>query len=211
MSGDERSRGGSLAAPDRSNDGLTEFLQLRSLLLGIACRMVAPTDAEDVVQEAWLRWNGTDRTVVRNAPAFLSRTTARLSITMTRTAYARYQTAAGLRLGDLAAPGADPAELVEKAEQLGTAMAVLVDRLDQRERVAFILREAFDLPYRNIGELLGLTEPNARQLMRRARARLAAGHGRQAQSSERFHLLSAFLDAARRGDPATLAELARNN
>ncbi|MBB6550147.1 RNA polymerase sigma-70 factor (ECF subfamily) [Nonomuraea rubra] len=179
--------------------------------MGIASRIVTATDAEDVVQEAWLRWNSTDRTIVRSTPAFLSRTTARLSITMTRTAYARYQTAAGLQPGDAVRAATDPAELVENAEQLLTAMAVLVTRLDKREQVAFILREAFDLPYRNIGELLGLSEPNARQLIRRARVRLVDGRGRQAPPVERFRLFAAFLDAAHQGDLAPLAELARKN
>jgi len=205
----QRVRGGN-ATPD-PHDGLTDFLAARNVLLRIARRIVTAADAEDIVQDTWLRWHGTDRTVVHNPPAFLSRTTTRLSLTMTQTAYARYQTSAGLLPGDLAQPGADPAELAENADQLSTAMAMLVARLDPRERVAYLLREAFGLPYRDIGELLGITEPHARQLLRRARARLAAGPDRPVPAAEQRHLVAEFLDAARNGDPAALTGLARIN
>src|SRR4051794_14379934 len=93
------------------DDGLHDFLGVRGRLLRIA-RGIAGPDAEDIVQDAWLRWNTTDRSVVRDAPAFLSRTTTRLSLTRTRTAYARHQSAVGLWPADPGGSAADPATLV---------------------------------------------------------------------------------------------------
>lgn len=90
-------------------------------------------------------------------------------------------------------------------------MAVLVVRLGPRERVAYLLREAFALPYRNVGELLGLTEPHTRQVLRRARARLVSGPDRPVSPVEKSRLLAVFLDAARRGDLAALAAFARTS
>lgn len=210
-SSDQRSRGVSAGAPDR-HDALADFLEARAMLLRIACRIVTTTfDAEDVVQDTWLRWNGTDRTVVRNARAFLACTTQRLSITRTQSAYARHQIPAGLTVDNPMQPGADPAQIAEDTDELRAAMAVLVVRLDPRDRVAYLLREAFALPYRTVGELLGLTEAHTRQLLRRARARLASGPDRPVPPAEKSHLLAVFLDAARDGDPAALADLARTN
>lgn len=107
-SSDQGARAASVAAPDRP-DALADFLEARVMLLQIARRIVATTDAEDVVQDTWLRWNGTDRTVVRNARAFLACTTQRLSITRTQSAYARHQIPAGLTVDYPAQLAADPA------------------------------------------------------------------------------------------------------
>ncbi|MGR6919923.1 sigma factor-like helix-turn-helix DNA-binding protein [[Actinomadura] parvosata] len=209
-SSDQRSRGAGVAGPD-GDDALADFLEARATLLQIARRIVTTTDAEDVVQDTWLRWSRTDRTVVRNARAFLACTTQRLSITRTQCAYARHQIPAGLTVDDPPELGADPARIAEDTDELRAAMAVLVVRLGPRERVAYLLREAFALPYRNVGELLGLTEPHTRQVLRRARARLATGPDRSVPRAEKSRLLAVFLDAARRGDLAALADLARTN
>ena len=89
-------------------------------------------------------------------------------------------------------------------------MLLLVERLTPRERCAYVLREAFAYPYRQIGDVLGMTEANARQLIRRSRVRLAAGHARPASPAEQLSLLGAFLEVGRTGNPAALAELARD-
>ncbi|MEV4343078.1 sigma-70 family RNA polymerase sigma factor [Actinoplanes sp. NPDC049596] len=189
------------------DDGLHDFLDVRDRLLRIA-RGIAGPDAEDVVQDAWLRWNGTDRTVVRDAPAFLSRTTTRLSLTRTRTAYARHQSPAGLSPSDRGHSGDDPAARVVEADELRGAMALLLARLGPRERVAYLLREAFALPYRQIAGLLGVTEAHARQLTRRARTRLTGSGDHQVSPVDQLDLLTAFAEVSRTGDPAPLISLA---
>ncbi|XVV16409.1 sigma factor-like helix-turn-helix DNA-binding protein [Actinoplanes sp. CA-131856] len=189
------------------DDGLHEFLGVRDRLLRIA-RGIAGPDAEDVVQDAWLRWDGTDRSVVRDAPAFLSRTTTRLSLTRTTTAYARHQSPVGLWPSERGGSDDDPAALVVEADELRGAMALLLSRLGPRERVAYLLREAFALPYRQIAGLLGVTEAHARQLTRRARTRLGTpGDGRVSPAEQRT-LLTAFTEVSRTGDPAPLVNLA---
>jgi RNA polymerase sigma factor (sigma-70 family) len=195
--------------PDQLDD-LTVFLDVRERLLGIARRIVGGTpDAEDVVQEAWLRWSGTDRSVVRNAPAFLCRATTRLSITAIGTAHARHST--GLWPVEHPDPGEGPAVLAERAAQLQEATWLLVGRLTAREQAAYVLREAFDYPYRQIGESLGLTEANARQLVRRARVHMSGDSERSASAVEQLRLLGAFLQVSRSGDPAALADLAHDS
>jgi RNA polymerase sigma-70 factor (ECF subfamily) len=121
-----------------------------------------------------------DRSVIDNVPGFLCRTTARLSINAIQTAYARHQSSTGLWPVERPDLADDPAVQSARAEEFRHAVRLLVERLTPRERSAYVLREAFDYPHRQIGELLGLTEANARQLIRRARARVAADHGRAA-------------------------------
>jgi RNA polymerase sigma-70 factor (ECF subfamily) len=197
--------------PPGQLDDLTMFLDVRERLLGIARRIVGGTpDAEDVVQETWLRWNGTDRSVVRNAPAFLCRATARLSITAVGTAHARRQHSVGLWPVECPDLGEGPAALAERAAQLQEATWLLVGRLTAREQAAYVLREAFDYPYRQIGDALGLTEANGRQLVRRARVHVGGDSERPASAGEQLRLLGAFLQVSRSGDPAALAELAHD-
>jgi RNA polymerase sigma factor (sigma-70 family) len=188
---------------------LSDFLDVRDRLLRIAKRVIGrETGADDIVQDAWLRWNRTDRSTVRNAPAFLCRTTTLLAINATQTAHVRHQSATGLSPAERPDPSDGPATVVERAEEVRAAMLLLVERLTPRERSAYVLREAFAYPYRDIGDVLGMTEANARQSIRRARVRLAAGHARQASPVEQLRLLGAFLEVARTGNPAALADLA---
>jgi RNA polymerase sigma factor (sigma-70 family) len=195
-----------------SATAVTDFLGVRDRLLHIARRIAGSTgDAEDIVQDAWLRWSRTDRASVHNPPAYLSLTATRLSISATRTARVRHQSAAGLRPDELTAGTApDPAVLAEQVDDLRGAMRLIVERLTPRERVAFILREAFDYPYRQIGDVVGLSEANARQLCRRARIRVGTGHRRPTAPAEHLLLLGAFLEASRAGDPAALAQTAHH-
>ncbi|BCJ61794.1 sigma-70 family RNA polymerase sigma factor [Micromonospora endophytica] len=186
-------------------DHLADFLDVRDRLLRIARRIVGDrSDAEDVVQDAWLRWHRTDRTAVRNVPAFLCRTTTLLSINATRTAHVRHRNPADSWSVEPVDPGDDPATVVERTEELRAAIRLLVERVTPRERCAYLLREAFGYPHRQIGELLGLTEANARQLTRRARARLAGDRGAPASPVEQLRLLAAFAEVTRTGDPAAL-------
>ncbi|MCY1139262.1 sigma-70 family RNA polymerase sigma factor [Actinoplanes sp. Pm04-4] len=180
---------------------LADFLQVRDRLLRIATR-IAGAEAEDVVQDAWLRWQRVDHNTVLDPPAYLSRTTVHLSLNR-----AQHRPAPAL---PTAARPADPADQVTAADELRSALALLVARLEPRSRVAYTLREAFELPYRQIGDLLGITEPHTRQLVGRARRRLAAGPDHPVPRDEHRALLAAFQHTARTGDPAALAGLARS-
>jgi len=189
---------------------LDDFLELRDRLLHTARRIVGgESEAEDVVQDAWLRWDHTDRSVIRNVPAFLTSTTTRLSINAIQTAYVRHRSSPGEWPVERPDRGSDPAVQIERTEDLRAALVVLAERLTPRECAAFVLREAFGFPHRQIGEALGLTEANTRQLVRRARTRLADGRAKPAPSADRLRLLAAFLEVNRTGDPAALAALAR--
>jgi RNA polymerase sigma factor (sigma-70 family) len=184
-------------------------MDVRDRLLRIARRIVGgESDAEDVVQDAWLRWHLTDRSAVRNVPGFLCRTTARLSINAIQTAHVRHQSSAGRWPVDRPDLADDPAVLSARTDDLRAAVRLLVERLTPRERSAYVLREAFGYPHREIGDVLGLTEANARQLIRRARVRIRVEHGRTASPVDQLRLLGAFLEVARTGDPGALGELA---
>jgi RNA polymerase sigma-70 factor, ECF subfamily len=148
----------------------TEFLDVRDRMLRIARRITAGrTDADDVVQEAWLRWNRTDRATIRDVPAFLCHTTTNLAINAIQSAHVRHR---GALPPAERAGGLDPATVVERADDVRTAMRILDERLTPRERRAFVMREAYGYPHRQIGDALGMTEANTRQMLRRARAKL---------------------------------------
>jgi RNA polymerase sigma-70 factor (ECF subfamily) len=181
------------------------FQTMRPRLFGIAYRVLgSASEADDVVQETWIRWQGTDRRRVRDAAAFLATTTTRLAINVTQSARARRETHDGSRLEDRADAAADPARDAERSEALESALRTLLDTLPPAERAAFVLREAFDYPYRDISQVLALSEANARQLVTRARRRLYGGHRRPVGAAEHRRLLDAFLAAAQTGELTTL-------
>lgn len=156
------------------DDGLSAFLSTRARLFGIACRMLRnPADAEELVQDAWIRWQTTDRRVVRDAPAFLVTTTTRLAINVIQSARRRRETTADPSRPEPVDPHADAGSGAERREALGCAAVILHEKLSSRERAAFVLREAFDYNYREIAGMLRLEEAHTRQLVARARHRLA--------------------------------------
>ncbi|WP_164842649.1 sigma-70 family RNA polymerase sigma factor [Actinoplanes solisilvae] len=179
---------------------LADFLGVRERLLRIATR-IAGSEAEDVVQDAWLRWQRVDHAEVHDPPAYLSRTTVHLSLN-------RAQQRPTTALTASMQPSPDPADRVAEADELRTALRLLVARLEPRSRVAYTLREAFEVPYREIGDLLGVSEVYARQLVRRARRRLAEGHDRAVSREDHRALMSAFHRTVHTGDPTCLADLA---
>ena len=184
------------------------FEGLRPRLFGIARRVLGnPADADDVVQDAWMRWQRTDRSQVRDATAFLVTMTARLALTAGQSARARREIAASPLLVEAADLGADPSLDAERREALELALVTLLENLTPAERAAYILREAFEYPHRRIAQVLGLSETNARQLVARARRRLAGERRRRARAGELRRLLDAFLVAAQSGDLATLEEI----
>jgi len=185
------------------DDGLAAFLQVRPRLFRIACRMLgSAAEAEDIVQDVWVRWQTADRSVVRDAPAFLATTATRLAINVIQSARSRRETFIGPWLPEPVDASADPGLGVERSEALEVAVQILLEKLAPTERAAYILREAFDYPYREIADILRLEEANARQLVTRARQRVADGRRAPASPAEQRRLLDAFVSAAQRGDVA---------
>ncbi len=189
-----------VTSPD---DGLSTFLSVRRRLFGIAYRMLrSAADAEDIVQDVWVRWQTTDRSVVRDAAAFLVTMTTRLAINVMQSARSRRETYIGPWLPEPVDTSADPGLGAERGEALELGVLILLEKLSSVERAAYILREAFDYAYRDIADTLRLQEANARQLVTRARQHVANGRRRPADATERRRLLAAFIVAARSGDVA---------
>lgn len=184
---------------------VASFEGVRPRLFGIARRVLGnPADADDVVQDAWMRWQGTDRSQVRDPAAFLTTMTARLAFTVGQSARVRREIATGPVLVDAVDLGADPSLDAERREALEQALRTLMEKLTPAERAAYLLREAFDYPHRSIAEALGLSETNARQIVTRARRHLTDERRRPADAGELQRLLDAFVAAAHTGDLATL-------
>ncbi len=190
------------------DDALAVFEAVRGRLFGIAYRMLgSASEAEDIVQEAWLRWQGTDRSVVQDPPAFLATATTRLAINALQSARARRETYIGPWLPEPVDTSADPTLGAERAEALGFAVLVMLERLTPTERAAYVLREAFAYPYDQICEIVQLSEAAARQLVSRARKHLAGERRREVPRAEQRRLLTAFLSAAKTGDLDELERL----
>jgi RNA polymerase sigma-70 factor, ECF subfamily len=152
------------------DDGLSTFLTLRPRLFGIAYRMLrSAAEAEDIVQDVWLRWQQADRGVVRDAAAFLVTTARRLAINVMQSARSRHETYVGTWLTEPIDTTADPWLGAERGQALASGVRFLQQTLSPTERAAYILREAFDYPYRDIANALRLQEANARQVVTRAR------------------------------------------
>lgn len=184
---------------------VASFQTVRPRLFGIANRMLGgAADADDVVQDTWIRWQGTDRRVVRDATAFLSTSTTRLAINVTQSARARRELYLGPQQPEPVDPEADPAIAAEQADAVELALRTLSEKLSPAERAAFVLREAFDYPYRQIAQVLGLSEANARQLVTRARLHLSGDRRRPVSAAEQRRLAEAFAAAAETGDLTTL-------
>jgi RNA polymerase sigma factor (sigma-70 family) len=194
--------------PGTEDDGLSAFLRVRSRLFGIAYRMLgSAAEAEDIVQDVWVRWQTADRSVVRDSAAFLATTTTRLAINVIQSARARRETCVGPWLPEPVDTSADPGLGAERREALQFALVVLLEKLSLTERAAYVLREAFDYRYREIAGILRLEEANTRQLVTRARQHVAQGRRAPVSSIEQRRLLNAFIGAAERGDVAELEGL----
>jgi RNA polymerase sigma-70 factor, ECF subfamily len=194
-----------LGCPD---DGLSEFLSARPRLFGIAYRMLgSAAEAEDIVQDVWIRWQTTDRRPVRNPLAFLVTATTRLAINVLQSARARREADVGPSMPEPVDTSPDPGSGAERGEGLNLAVVLLLERLSPPERAAYVLREAFDYPYRQIANLLRVEEANARQLVTRARAHVTGGRRAPVSPAEQRCLLNALLAAVRTGDLARLERL----
>ena len=183
-----------------TDDGLSAFMSVRPRLFGIAYRMLrTAAEAEDIVQDVWVRWQTADRSSVRDAAAFLATTTTRLAINVMQSARSRRETHAGPWLPEPVDTSADPELGAERGEGLEAGILLLLEKLSPAERAAYILREAFDYPYRDIGKVIRLEEANARQVVTRARQHVANGRRTSANSTEQQRLLAAFIAAAQTG------------
>jgi RNA polymerase sigma-70 factor (ECF subfamily) len=196
------------AAPVIAPVDTASFEAVRPRLFGIAYRTLeSAADADDVVQDAWIRWQGTDRNQVRDAAAFLATTTKRLALNVAQSARARRETWIQPWHPEQVDAQADPTLGAERREALELALLTLAEKLSPTERAAYVLREAFDYPYRQIADVLATSEANARQLVTRARVRLANGRRRQVSAAEQQRFIDAFVDAAQTGDLMTLEQL----
>jgi RNA polymerase sigma-70 factor (ECF subfamily) len=200
---------GARIAPHRSADRTTdEFLEVRQRLLAIAYRTLGSwVEAEDVVQDAWLRWHGYDRALVVNPTAFLVTTTTRLAINAASSARMRREALVGPSQPEPVDPAADPAAGIERESTLELGMRVLLERLGPVERAAYIFRQAFDYPYPQIASMLQISEANARQIVSRAHRKLSSERRRVAEPIDGRRLVMAFTAAARRGEIARLEDL----
>ncbi|NEA34222.1 RNA polymerase sigma-70 factor [Streptomyces sp. SID13031] len=185
-----------------------DFALARPRLFGIAYRMLSSVqEAEDLVQDVWLKWQTYDRDTVREPAAFLATMITRLAINASQTARARRETYIGPWLPEPVDTSADPTLGAERGEALELAMLVLLEKLSPAQRAAYILREAFDYPYDQIAEIVQLSEANVRQLVSRSRKRLAGERREQVSTDEQRKLLATFMAAAQEGDLAALVEL----
>jgi RNA polymerase sigma-70 factor (ECF subfamily) len=156
------------------DEALAAFMRVRPRLFNIAYRMLGDAaGAEDVVQDTWVRWQTANRSGVRDAAAFLVTTTTRLAINVLQSARSRRETSVGAFLTEPVDTSADPRLEAEQRQALASGVLVLLEKLTPTERVAYILREAFDYSYRQIASALRIEEANARQVVTRARQRVA--------------------------------------
>ncbi|WBB61222.1 sigma-70 family RNA polymerase sigma factor [Streptomyces sp. WMMC500] len=194
--------------PAQNRTDESAFAAVRPRLFAIAYRYLQDVgEAEDVVQETWLRWARTDRSVVVNPSAFLATTATRLAINVACSARRRREKSVGPSLLAEAGYGGDLGSAAERYEAVDLTVRLLLEKLSPAERAAYLLRKAFDYPYRRISELLSLGESYARQLVRRAGAHLAEDRRRPVDTTTHQRLVRAFLDAAETGDLDGLEEL----
>lgn len=198
-----------------TDPALATFEAERRRLFGIAYRMLGSVrEAEDVLQDAYLRWHGVEHEEVDDSSAYLTRIVTRLCIDVRTAAHRRRIEYVGpwlpeplvRRAADDASP--HPDDVPDLAPDLSTAFLLLLERLNAVQRAVFLLRESFDLPYRQIADVVDRTVPNCRQIARRARERLDdVDRARSAPPEEHDRLLARFLAATREGDVDALLEL----
>ncbi|MFD9292782.1 sigma-70 family RNA polymerase sigma factor [Streptomyces sp. NPDC060030] len=208
---DDRRTQGSTARPaaDDLGDAVSAFAEARPGLLRIANRILQDAnEAEDIIQETWVRWQGTDRGVVVNPTALLRTTTIRLAINVVQCARRRRESAASPWLPEPAETPETPETVAERQDAVERAILLLMQTLTPNQRTAYVLREGFGYPHERIAEILGLNVANARQQTTRAQARLAAHRSPQPVDSVALRrLVQAFLAAARFGDLTHLEEV----
>ena len=191
----------------RTDQHLDPFAACRSRLLGVAYGMLGELgEAEDIVQEAWLRWDAADRSAIRNSEAFLVTVTTRLAVDRLRSAQHRREAYVGPWLpeplvADVDGAPDDPERIAIEAERLSLALLGALERLNPVERAVLILRDAFDLDYAEIADVVDRSPANVRQIATRARAHAGdQSRTRPVSAEEQERLATAFMAAALAGD-----------
>ena len=185
------------------------FEEQRRRLLGISYRILGSyADAEDVVQDAWLRWSGTDPAKVENPEAYLTTVVTRLSLDRLRRLKARREIYPGPWLPEPVAVDLGPESAAELTDSLSLALLVVLETLSPLERAAFVLREVFSEPYAVVAEILDREEPAVRQLVHRARQHVDAGGARyRADRTTHNEVVERFLAACATADLDALLEV----
>jgi RNA polymerase sigma-70 factor (ECF subfamily) len=178
------------------------FVRHRSLLFTVAYEMLgSAADAEDVVQETWLRWANIDHAEVRDPRAYLVRMVTRQALNRLRTLARRREDYVGEWLPEPLLTGPDVAADVELAESVSIAMLTVLETLGPAERAVFVLREVFDTPYEEVAEAVGKSPAAVRQIAHRAREHVAARRPRiPVSTTEQQEAVDRFLAAVRGGD-----------
>jgi RNA polymerase sigma-70 factor (ECF subfamily) len=193
-------------------DVVNQYMEHRPLMFSIAYRMTGSvSDAEDIVQDAYLRLAraGRDGTVIANHRAFLTTVTTRLAIDQMTSARARREAYVGSWLPEPLLVDTDPGpqERAELSDTLSFAFLVMLESLSPVERAVFLLREVFEYDYAQIAEMTGKSEQNCRQILARARRHVGDGPKYPASRAEGERVAREFIDAVQRGDIDALLDL----
>ena len=202
--------GGEKAGGAERMDPATEtFVAHRNLLFTVAYEMLgSAADAEDMLQETWLRWAGVDLETVRDQRAYLVRIATRQALTRLRTLGRRKESYVGPWLPEPLLTAPDVAEDVVLADSVSMAMLLVLETLTPTERAVFVLRDVFDLGYDEIADAVDKTPAAVRQIAHRAREHVAARRPREVVSpAETRHAMEAFQRAADTGDLRELLDL----
>jgi RNA polymerase sigma-70 factor (ECF subfamily) len=196
-------------------NSLDEFNQHRPLLFAIAYRMLGTvTDAEDMVQETFLRWQQTTIETVKSAKTYLTTIITRLCIDYLRSARVQREQYVGTWLPEpiLTQTSTTPAEIIELADSLSIAFLTVLERLSPIERAVFLLRDVFEYDYDEISQMVGKSPANCRQILRRAKQHLTAERPRFPASPQQQEQITAqFLEASTQGNlPDLLLLLAQD-
>ena len=187
-----------------SVNSFEQFERHRTLLFAIAYRMLGSVaDAEDMVQETFLRWQQVSKAKVTSPKNYLVSIVTRLCIDRLRSARVQPEQYIGTWLPEpiVTAATSDPADMVELADSLSTAFLVLLESLSPTERAVFLLREVFEYDYGEVGQIVNKTPANCRQIFRRARQRLAARRSHfDITPQQQEQITEKFIQAWNRGD-----------
>ncbi|MFB7456830.1 RNA polymerase sigma-70 factor [Streptomyces sp. NPDC056188] len=200
---------GRLSDGGRTDPATEAFVAHRNLLFTVAYEMLgSAADAEDVLQETWLRWSGVDLGTVRDRRAYLVRITTRQALSRLRTLGRRRESYVGSWLPEPLLTAPDVAEDVELADSVSMAMLLVLETLTPTERAVFVLREVFDLEYDEIADAVDKTSAAVRQIAHRARSHVAARRPRGVVSAtETRDALDAFQRAVETGDLQRLLDI----
>jgi RNA polymerase sigma-70 factor (TIGR02957 family) len=198
-----------VAGRDQVDPATEAFVAHRNLLFTVAYEMLgSAADAEDVLQETWLRWVGVDLDTVRDRRAYLVRITTRQALSRLRTLRRRKETYIGPWLPEPLLTAPDVAEDVELADSVSMAMLLVLETLTPTERAVFVLRDVFDVEYDEIAQAVDKSQAAVRQIAHRARAHVAARRPREAVSAaETRGAIEAFQRAVETGDLQHLLDI----